>query len=385
MIYRFAAFTLFLYAGLATAQSDDLGINKGWGKVRTTNDLCAANPTAAPCVLREMKLDRTMRLNVPHLRVSNEPSSQAVRVQPAPAQVSRLSPVGVKRFASPVALPAGDARWRFFDNGAAVAAGLNLKAWREAGGYGKLVERLKTAGLPGGWDGFLPMVEELDEAWVVLESANRPTQPVVLLRGKFTNPMWRQALSTTRPLTDAQAVLVGEPALVAAVRRRLTMQAAPGKLALEAKTLAQGGDFWLTGIPRLMPQGAAVSGPLSAMMESVQRFSLTMSVRDKLTGDLSLHTSTPAAAAGLLALYRLMELQSAAAISKEWEPLAKALTVESEASTVRFRLALDPDDLAPVLAQRMKAFSPPPPVARGVITIQGLEDGPREIPFDTKP
>jgi hypothetical protein len=275
-------------------------------------------------------------------------------------------------------LPAGNARWRFFHSGAALAAGLNLKAWREAGVYTKLAEQLRAAGAPAGAESFLPMVEELDEVWVVVDSAGRQAKPVILLTGRFSHPLWKQTLSTVQPLNGATAMLIGEPAAVAAVRLRLRLPTPSSKVAVEAEALSRGGDLWLTGNPRLVPHDGNQS---TAMLEAVERVSLTMSFREKLTGELTLHTASPQAAENLLAAYRLIETQAATANPTEWGPVAKSLTVKSEPSALRFQLSVDPKDLAPVLAQRMKVTVPSPSGPRKTILIQGLEDGPREIPL----
>jgi hypothetical protein len=382
------AFALSLGAGLATAQSDDLGLNKGWGKVRTVDDICADDPKAIPCLMRDKNnaLFQPLRTQVP-ARAAREVVSVQPVLEPdaAPAPAPRPAFGATRRFAFPVQLPAGNGRWRIFHNGTALAGGFNVKAWREAGMLVKLIDQLKAAGAAGGWESFLPLVEELDEAWILLDSASKQAEPVVLLSGRFKNPIWKSMLSNSQSLAGANAVLVGNRLAVAAARRRLALPGPLSKLALEAEAISKDNDIWMTGIPRLMPRSAREqAGAAGAITDTIQRFSLTVNVREKLAGNISLQTATPEAAEQLLAMYRLIETQAAAANAKEWEPIAKALTVESDASTLRVRFLVDPSELAPVVAKRMKAApaGAGPMAPRKNIVIQGLEDGPREIPLD---
>ena len=351
---------------------------------------CAANPKAAPCQVGESNSKQAQTLKTGPRRLSR---GLPARSQAAATGDRTAGPAlsRIKRYAVPLQLPAGDARARFFHSRTAIAAGVNLKAWREGGLYAKIGEQLKTAGVPGGWEAFRPMIEELDEAWILLDATSRQGQPVVLLTGRFENPLWKLALSARTPLTGANAVLVGEPLAVNLARQRLRLKAGiPSKLAEEAAVLAQDNDLWVVGIPALMPKSAKGAAPANPMVDSVERFSFAMSVRDRMTGELNLHTKTPAAAEQLLGFYRMMETQAAATSPKEWEPVAKALSVENNASTLRFKLSLDPNELTPMLAERMKGRRPAITEERAavpsrlprVIRIQGLEDGPREIPFD---
>lgn len=384
------------FGGLALAQTG-LQINQGWGKVRTMEDVCRDTPEAYICRARELGINGPRPLRAVAPRVVYEQS-----YAPAAANGRRRDTV---RFTGvPVQLPAGRARLRFFHSGAALAAGVNIKAWRDSGGLNTVADQLKAAGLPAGIQpaAILPLIGELDQLWVVVDgpgpraaSANttaKDPEPVLLVTGSFTNPIWQQMLTGGESLDGATAVLIGKPAAVAAMQRRLRVAAAPGKLALEAEELAkEGGDFWLAGVTRLLPKGARNAGTAapSELVEAIQRFSVTLSFREKLTADLKLHTATPKDAERLLGFYRLLEMQKSS--SKDAELIANSVTAEQVASGLRFRLSVDPKELTPMVTERMKGLTQRGGGSNSTasaapggpkIVIQGLEEGPREIPLN---
>lgn len=297
---------------------------------------------------------------------------------------------------TPVELPAGQARLRFFHRGAALAAGINLKGWRESGAFDKLADQLKAAGVPGAQQpmALLPMLAGIEQVWVVIDGvqpgsarAAKEPQPLLLLTGSFTDPLWEQILNSAVPLSQASAVLVGKPAAVAAMKRRLRLAAPLSQLAAEAAELSKTGDFWLAGIPGLLPNSAkkAAAGAPPEMLASIKQFSISLQAREKLDADLKLTTSTPKAAEQLLGLYRLVEMQQLSGGGKDAELVAKSLKAEQIPSGLRFRLSVDPKDLTPLVAQRMRAGSAAPAERAAnnrKIVIQGLESGPREIPLD---
>lgn len=266
------------------------------------------------------------------------------------------------------------------------------------------------------------MMAEVDQVWLVLDRVRpgnarvaRPLSPedsafAVLITGDFRSPMWERLLAGREPLVGARAILIGKPAAIAAARARIRGIAPPGVIAREAERLAKTADFWIAGLPATLPPSAA--GPANESRLSVQRFTAAISTRERLEAGLNLYTSSPEMAARLLDQYRQAERdlpsqlrQNGARMAGETGPelirfvekMAGAVVADQLGGELRFRVSIEPEELAPLIAARLPAVlaggwlgtgtgTPPRQAGAGGprIVIQGLEEGPREIPLNRR-
>jgi hypothetical protein len=215
----------------------------------------------------------------------------------------------------------------------------------------------------------LSLLNELDEIWLSFPSTANMSEPLLLLKGNFRDPRWKQVLPSVYPLST-NAVLFGDGPAVQSAWTRLRTPAALCATAREAEALSGSNDLWIIGAP---PAASPKKQPAG-----VRRFSFTASLREQFSGELNIKTSTPAAAESLLASYESSLKQAVGTPGPEWEALFKAITAEKSDAGVRFRLTASPRDVWPLLAARMTVLAPSVP-AQPKAVIYGLEGGPREV------
>jgi hypothetical protein len=213
----------------------------------------------------------------------------------------------------------------------------------------------------------LSLANELDEVWLAFDSPERANQPLLLLKGRFRDPRWKQILPSVYPLSS-EAVLFGDGPAVQAAWTRLRTPAALSVMATEAETLSKASHIWITGAPP----------PAAAKTSGVKRFMVSAMLGEQFSAEVNIKTLTPAAAEALLASYESFLKQAVGSQGPELQPLLTAVTADKADSGVRFRLAANPRDLWPLLESRMAGLAPAvPPQPKA--TIYGLESGPREV------
>lgn len=294
------------------------------------------------------------------------------------------------RSVTPIQLASSGSRTGFFAPEAGLAAGINVKSLRASEAGKRAAQEWSGASTAAGWDLFGPLLADLDEVWVSLDPSRKNSQPLVMLVGRFQNPLWAQVLQTNTAIDGANALLIGEPLAVAGARRRLrTGATAAHPLAAYSRSLASAGDLWIAGVPAMFP--SAMAGPHASAADvarDVSRFALVIGLSDRLNLDLSLDTTSAKAADRLMLLYAAARSQFQAAPDPDLDLIAQNLTVEKQDNGVRFSLSLDPETVSSIARKRTAALPrfPParqadPPPQRRSVTIYGMEGGPREIPY----
>jgi hypothetical protein len=293
----------------------------------------------------------------------------------AAAVFGQAIPKMTARSVTAIELPATAARTGLFAPDATVVGGINVKALRESEAGIRAAREWAGAANTAGWDLFGPLIKDLDEVWVSFDPIKND-RTVVMLLGRFRNPLWAQILQTQSDLQTANAIIVGSAAPVADARRRLRTPGAAHPLAAYATELAARGDLWIAGLPAELPS------PHEAARE-VERFGFTLSLRDRLNLDLTMQAQSAEAAERLMRLFEAAktQLDDPASGGEDAALIARNLTAAAYGAELRFRLSLDPKDVSAIAEKRMAAVPTFPPARRSV-RIYGMDDGPREIPYN---
>lgn len=173
---------------------------------------------------------------------------------------------------------------------------------------------------------------------------------------------------------SASAMLVGHADAVDQAVQRIAMKGQPAELSRVAEDLQRTSEFWAVGSSALLGPQAASAG--------IKRFTLQVSMRDRLTSDMA---------------FEFMGAPSADAVRK-WHATLSAATLEGnvlhlrtsmEADLVRQKFAkLSGNPLGQSLAALVKAArympvrnaaTPAPPSSGNRPVIYGLDDGPKEV------
>ena len=206
---------------------------------------------------------------------------------------------------------------------------------------------------------------------------------VAVIDGQFDEAMLAalgQASAMYRRL-DAHTILFGNgPSLEKAAARvaQTTPVLQPRVLAGTDPLAAY--DVWISGrIPNLP---AGLPGLPGGFKLDVRGVALGLSLRDNIDMELALEAASPAAAEALLKTAHEAELSQP-------QQLQGVLRSFADGSTARFRMNL-PQALAmealrapsaPLTASVPQPLPPPAKPRRATVLIQGLDDGPREIPL----
>ncbi|HYL35032.1 MAG TPA: hypothetical protein VEV17_03860 [Bryobacteraceae bacterium] len=218
-------------------------------------------------------------------------------------------------------------------------------------------------------------------------------------------PQGKDARDLAFVLFDPQTILIGDSRSVFAGLERSAFPAPPpdaNSLLARAAQMESSYDAWAI----LNAPGALASDRLTALLsgadldERVQGFELGLSMRNGLAADVALGFETEAAAKKMAG--ELSKIMKLAVKDKLGEPalldLEKKLKFTSEGTQAKLTLRLTPQELeknAQIFAASRKQApagvadirpvikqSPAPqPAEKKVIRIEGLDSGPREIPY----
>lgn len=217
----------------------------------------------------------------------------------------------------------------------------------------------------------------------VMDNGTPEPDVVAVIDGQFDEAMLAalgQASAKYRRL-DAHTILFGNgPSLEKAAARVAQSTPLLQPRALAGTSTLAAYDMWISGrIPNLP---AGIPGLPGGLKLDVRGVALGLSLRDNIEMELALETPSPAAAEALLKTAHEAELAQP-------QQLRGVLRSLVDGNTARFRMnvpqAVAMEALrarsAPVTANVPQPLPPPAKPHRATILIQGLEDGPREIPL----
>ena len=305
--------------------------------------------------------------------------------------------------------------WRFAHPQAKALIGINWKVVRDspAGGMmrGKLVSGLGEA-IPG-----LEFLDDLDEALISSPGAveGRADPPALIaVRGRFDRARVRDLLVRYgarkqmygasviyRPQgengrdfaiaqIDERTLLLGDVESVLAGIDRAKSEATPGEansVVDRAHRLESSYDFWA-----LFTAAGALSMPGAHMPPDAREMEAGISFRGGLSMDVRLDTESIDIARHMAADFsKIVKLSAKDHTSQPgWGEMVKKMRVWPDNAVVRVSLRMGAEDLAKVshLWEVARAKPPldlkpavPPPPQRQTIRIEGLDEGPREIPI----
>ena len=303
-----------------------------------------------------------------------------------------------------VQLPAGVDKWRFAHQNAAALGHVNIKALRESPLW---AEMMKEA--PGGMP--VSLLDEIDEIWmsapavpqvklVASAAPPKPPQPLMLMTGKFQNPEWKNIFKNQPGVAGASALLVGDLPVVALAKRRMLLPTAPATaLRKRANELGAANDVFFIMNSGVMPQEAI---GMAGMFGQVKGMELAFSLRQDFQSEIRLLAGkeTIDSVMGMFEMMRGQMGQGPDA-QKQLADMAKNIQVDRMAEGVSFKFKMSTAEIREAMAKQkdprpsvkldettnIKISEPtviPQPVKPGKIRIQGLEDGPKEIPYIKK-
>ncbi len=347
------------------------------------------------------------------------------RVGPWVVMIALLAPVAAECQSDP-------ALWRFVYPNARALVSINLQRIRQSPAIAALHEKW-----PGGkLTTTFPDIEMLDDVdRILISSPGNPTtndagaesaQPPVLfaVHGHFDGAKVRQffarldtkaqsynAFQVYRPqskgdknmaylLVDPETILFGDaPSVFAALDRNQFGPPAPpsGSILARAAEMEAAYEFWVVmnqpdllasdRFAGLIPGGDFVSG--------AQGLEAGISLRSGLAADITVHFASEASAKQVVTeMTRLIaEASKDKKVEAQMQDIVKKLKFSSEGPAAKISLRLTPQELARSAqaftagyraggASQAAVPAPAPvPTKPGVIHIEGLDDGPREIPY----
>ena len=197
---------------------------------------------------------------------------------------------------------------------------------------------------------------------------------------------------------DASTVLFGDaPSIFAALERnRFTPPTPePGSIMARAAEMDAQYEFWLVIDTPEMMSSDRIAGLFhgAEWISEAQGFEAGVSLRAGLSADVTVRLASEEAAKQVVTdLGQIMSTMSKDKKAAQMQDIAKKLKFNSDGSAVKISLRLTSKELektAQAFAAGLKASATPAPAALpaalpakpGVIHIDGLDDGPREIPY----
>lgn len=336
-----------------------------WGQSHFSwQDYCFKNPRASVCPGHEYA-------NKPPARTKEEPPSRSVITNPS-FRTQRPAGAETGRTAAPALMVVGAIDWRFADPFADALMGINVNGLSGSPLVRNLIAQLGAHQGLGQAD-VAKILDGLSGVDQVAFSV-RDNRVVVMITGAATD----STLPAPEPGFKAvpvagSGILMGQTEAVDQAVRRMAAKAPLAEMPLLAEQWQAGSEFWAFG-------SAGLIGP-QAISAGVQRFSLTVSLRDRLTSDLALEFSRVPSADTL----------------PMWQTALGAATLEGNVVHVRTSLGGDELErgfgqiLAQPVGQRLAALveaarylpardSAAPRQTKPVI--YGLDDGPRVVGQD---
>jgi hypothetical protein len=331
------------------------------------------------------------------------------------------------------------ALWRFVYPGAKAVISINWQRIRQSPAVAMLREKLTKGSILGA----IPGVELLDDIDRILISSPgnpkagdpdaAPAQPPVLIaihghfekagiRQFFTRigakaqaynsfqvfrPQGKSANSMAWVQFDADTILLGDPpTLFATLDRNQFGPPAPepGSISARAAEMEAAYEFWVVMSAPDMLSNQHLEGLFhgSELVADTQGFEAGINLRAGLLADVTVHFGSEESAKQVIT--QLTRVLAAASKDKgtesEMREMAKKVHFTADGATAKISLRLTPQELeksAQVFAASHKdamrvrssagsdpgspAFAAAAPSKPGVIRIEGLDDGPREIPL----
>jgi hypothetical protein len=355
-------------------------------------DYCYHNPQAVGCRDgRPVNVMEEMQKNWEKMQKENQlqftPTSPTTRVTaPQPARVTAPSSPRVQRLrssASPSIVQVGELDWRFAHPHPDLLIGIDMESLMGS-------ELMRT--LLRDWAGKLgatpkeqdQMLNGLgDTKRVLISISNR--EMLAMMVGNVGNlPVGPQAggLQFTR-LSEDTALMSSEGASFGALTR-LKLQALPNAQQDEAKLMARTYDFWVWG----RSDRLAGLNPGMSANSPVKRVKMGVTFRDGFNFQLILDTPDAASAARLL---EGMQKRSPRGMqgAVEGSSVRYAMVLDREAALQRFAGFMTDSmgkNFAPLIAAARQMSARQAAAARpaGKIVIDGLDDGPKEVPVAQK-
>jgi len=357
------------------------------------------------------------------------------RLRAAVAFVVLLAPVVIRGQSQ--SGTSGPARWRFVDPNAKAAISINWQRIRQSPAGAMIRDKWLNAGLGGAvpLGGLLDQVERVmisspGNAAVQdpgigtdVESVESPL--LIAVEGHFqaagvreffkrlgAKPQSYTSFQVYRPqgadskdmayvLFDAGTILFGDAPSVFAALERSRFPAPlpePGSILARGAELDAMYDAWLVITSPSILSNDRLAGLFheDEWAPDAQGFEAGVQLRSGLAADVTVRFASEAAAKGMVTgIARVTAIAAKDKGAPQMQDITRKLKFSSEGSATKITLRLTPQEFeksaqafaaahkTPVAAE--KAVAPPPviqaPVKPGVIRIEGLDDGPREIPF----
>jgi hypothetical protein len=238
-----------------------------------------------------------------------------------------------------------------------------------------------------------------DPAKVRALFARRGAKPQTYNSFQVYRPQGKDAKDMAYVLFDAGTILFGDaPSLFAALDRNQFAPPAPGPGSILARAAEMDAAYevWvIVTTPDIMSNDRlAELFHGGEWAEDAQGFEAGVNLRSGLAADATVHFASEAAAKRVVT--EMTKLSAMLAKDKKAEAqmqvIAKKLKFSSDGPAAKISLRLTPQDLeksaqAFAAARKARALVAPtqavtaPPAKPGVIRIEGLEEGPREIPY----
>jgi hypothetical protein len=329
-------------------------------------------------------------------------------------------------------LLAQNADWRFIHPDAKVFLGLKLRRLRESPVGTMVRAQMKAESLPDIAE--IPGLELLDQIDEILlsspgreDGAAETAQPPVLLRigGAFDANKVESFFSHTgakmqkyrhfrvfrhkgdgdmaASLVDPHTLLLGDaPSLFAALERVEWTDAPKNPLLAQAMSMQSSYDIW--ALFAVTPSSlSSTQLPQLAALDALRGMDLGIAVTDGLSLRVGLNTESAEEAAKLAAQLKGLMLSALKqhGASADLGALVKSVRFDVDQSSVRLQAKLSPDEVKKAISEMRRgmderraqmaalrrptaAMTPqlkPEPQGPKVIRIEGLDDGPREIPY----
>lgn len=358
-------------------------------------EYCAANPSAVGCkdgkpvnVMEEMQKNwQTMQPSCDDhsspMCGNNTPAAprRPARQEPVMQALPASSQQPSRSLRSAALVRAGEVDWRLVQPQPDLVMGINV-ADLLASDFARdvIAQCLESSGANS--EETQQMLANLAETSQIVVSI-RQKQMLIALTGRLRGfPKGANVGPFQSMRVSSDTVVFGTPIAISGVSRRLNAGAAPSASLADARQLASASQLWMWG----KPSALASFNPVAAADSSVTKIRFGASLRDAFRMDIVLDTPDSATAKAMLERTRAgapPELRAAV------EGSSVHYTLALDAATVRSRITElaangGTKQLEPVLAAaRQLAARRSAPMASGKIVIQGLDDGPREIPLSS--
>lgn len=354
---------------------------------RDEYDYCEKNPHAVTCRDgKPINVMEEMQKNAAAMGLTTTIPTTPARATPARVvpRSTRVAPRSVSS-ASPSVIQVGALDWRFVHPHAELLIGMDLENLLGSELMRTLLRdwAAKLGATPAEQE---KMMAGLGTAKRILISISNKDMLAMMVGniGNLTDGAGPQGVRVTR--LSADTALMGTAGGTAGALTRMKLAAAPNAQQDEAKLMASTYDFWVWGRTDRL---AGINGGARAN-STVSKIKLGVSFRDGFNLQMILDTPDPSAAA------RLFEGMQKGA--------PRGMTGAVEGNSVRYAMALDRDaalqrfggfmtdsigkQFAPLIAAaRQMSAGQAGATARpsaGKIVIDGLEDGPKEIPVSQR-